>query len=168
MAPGESETIDFTIPVEDLASYDYKNNGCYVLEAGDYIISTNSDSHNVLDSKTYTVASDIVYNESNKRESDAVAATNQFDFAEGEITYLSRADGFANYAEATAAPADYNMSDEVKAVFDNAHTYTESTTRRTMTPTQRTSPPAQRTASSWLTCAAWTTMIPSGMTCWMR
>ena len=125
LAPGESETIDFTIPVEDLASYDYKNNGCYVLEAGDYIISTNSDSHNVLDSKTYTVASDIVYNESNKRESDAVAATNQFDFAEGEITYLSRADGFANYAEATAAPADYNMSDEVKAVFDNAHTYTE-------------------------------------------
>ena len=90
-----------------------------MLEAGDYIISTNSDSHNVLDSKTYTVASDIVYNESNKRESDAVAATNQFDFAEGEITYLSRADGFANYAEATAAPADYNMSDEVKAVFDN-------------------------------------------------
>ena len=125
LAPGESETIDFTIPVEDLASYDYKNNGCYVLEAGDYIISTNSDSHNVLDSKTYTVASDIVYNESNKRESDEVVATNQFDFAEGEITYLSRADGFANYAEATAAPADYNMSDEVKAVFDNAHTYTE-------------------------------------------
>ena len=102
-----------------MASYDYQNHGCYVLEAGDYIISTNSDSHNVLDSKTYTVASDIVYNESNKRESDAVAATNQFDFAEGEITYLSRADGFANYAEATAAPADYNMSDEVKAVFDN-------------------------------------------------
>ena len=126
LAPGESETIDFTIPVEDLASYDYKNNGCYVLEAGDYIISTNSDSHNVLDSKTYTVASDIVYNESNKRESDAVAATNQFDFAEGEITYLSRADGFANYDEATAAPATYEMSDEVKAGFENCFTYTES------------------------------------------
>ena len=125
LAPGESETIDFTIPVEKLASYDYKNNGCYVLEAGDYVISTNADSHTVLDSETYTVDSDIVYNESNKRESDAVAATNQFDFAEGDITYLSRADGFANYDEATAAPADYNMSDEVKAAFDNAHTYTE-------------------------------------------
>ena len=126
LAPGESETIDFTIPVEDLASYDYKNNGCYVLEAGDYIISTNSDSHNVLDSKTYTVASDIVYNESNKRESDEVVATNQFDFAEGEITYLSRADGFANYDEAIAAPATYEMSDEVKAGFENCFTYTES------------------------------------------
>ena len=51
---------------------------------------------------------------------------NQFDFAEGEITYLSRADGFANYDEATAAPATYEMSDEVKAGFENCFTYTES------------------------------------------
>lgn len=125
LAPGESQTIEFSIPVEDLASYDYQTNGCYVLEAGDYVISANDDSHNVADSQTYTVASDIVYNESNKRGSDAVAATNEFDFAEGEITYLSRADGFANYAEATAAPATYEMTDEQKAAFDNAHTYTE-------------------------------------------
>ncbi len=125
LAPGESQTIEFSIPVEDLASYDYQTNGCYVLEAGDYVISANDDSHNVADSQTYTVASDIVYNESNKRSSDAVAATNEFDFAEGEITYLSRADGFANYAEATAAPATYEMTDEQKAAFDNAHTYTE-------------------------------------------
>ena len=125
LAPGESQTIEFSIPVEDLASYDYQTNGCYVLEAGDYVISANDDSHNVADPQTYTVASDIVYNESNKRGSDAVAATNEFDFAEGEITYLSRADGFANYAEATAAPATYEMTDEQKAAFDNAHTYTE-------------------------------------------
>ena len=126
LAPGESQTMEFSIPVENLASYDYQTNGCYVLEAGDYIISANNDSHNVADSKTYTVASDIVYNESNKRNSDAVAATNEFDFAEGEVTYLSRADGFANYAEATAAPANYEMSDADKAVFYNAHSYTES------------------------------------------
>lgn len=126
LAPGESQTMEFSIPVEDLASYDYQTNGCYVLEAGDYIISANNDSHNVADSETYTVASDIVYNESNKRSSDAVAATNEFDFAEGEITYLSRADGFANYAEATAAPANYEMSNADKAVFYNAHSYTES------------------------------------------
>ena len=125
LAPGESQTIEFSIPVEDLASYDYQTNGCYVLEAGDYVISANDDSHTVADSEVYTVASDSVYNESNKRGSDAVAATNEFDFAEGEITYLSRADGFANYAEATAAPATYEMTDEQKAAFDNAHTYTE-------------------------------------------
>lgn len=125
LAPGASETIEFSIPVEQLASYGYQTNGCYVLEAGDYVISANDDSHTVADSEVYTVASDSVYNESNKRGSDAVAATNEFDFAEGEITYLSRADGFANYAEATAAPATYEMTDEQKAAFDNAHTYVE-------------------------------------------
>lgn len=126
IAPGASEDVTVTFDVEDMASYDTYGEGCYVLEAGDYIISANNDSHNVADSKTYTVASDIVYNESNKRSSDAVAATNEFDFAEGEVTYLSRADGFANYAEATAAPANYEMSDADKAVFYNAHSYTES------------------------------------------
>ncbi len=126
LAPGASETLEFSIPVEDLASYDYLNNGCYVLEAGDYIISANSSSHTVDDSKTYTVAEEIVYDENNKRDSDQVAATNEFDFAAGDITYLSRADGFANYDEATAAPATYEMSDEVKAGFYNCYSYTES------------------------------------------
>ena len=32
-----------------------------------YIISINEDSHTVLDSKTYNVASTIVYDESNPR-----------------------------------------------------------------------------------------------------
>ena len=39
------------------------------------------------------------------------------------MTYLSRADHFANYAEATAAPASYSMPDDVKAVFLNNDTY---------------------------------------------
>ncbi len=120
LAPGASEDVTVTFNVEDMASYDTYGKGCYVLEAGDYIISINEDSHNVIASKTYTVASDIVYNESNKRDSDEEAATNEFDFAEGaEITYLSRADGFANYAEATAAPATYSMPASDKAQFVN-------------------------------------------------
>ncbi len=54
---------------------------------------------------------------------DEVAATNQFDFANGGVTYLSRADGFANYAEATAGPTDFTMSEEVKATFYCQNTY---------------------------------------------
>ena len=57
-----------------MASYDTYGKGCYVLEKGDYVISINADSHTVLDSKTYTVASDIVYDASNKRESDVEVA----------------------------------------------------------------------------------------------
>lgn len=121
--PGASETIEFSIPVENLASYDYKTNGCYVLDAGDYVISANKDSHTVLDSRTYTVETTVVYDENNKRASDDVAAVNQFEFAESDITYLSRADGFANFDEATAAPASFVMAEDVKAGFYNAATY---------------------------------------------
>ena len=123
IAAGASENVQVTFKAEDMASYDAHGKGCYVLEKGDYIISINSDSHNVIDSKTYTVASDIVYNESNPRSSDQTVATNEFDFAEGNVTYLSRADGFANYAEATAAPTDYSMPAEAKATFYNNSNY---------------------------------------------
>ena len=116
LAPGASEDVTVTFQAEDMASYDTYGKGCYVLEKGDYVISINADSHTVLDSKTYTVDSDIVYDASNKRDSDVEVADNKFSFAEGNVTYLSRADGFANYAEATAAPADFELPAEAKAV----------------------------------------------------
>ncbi|SEK22762.1 beta-glucosidase [Pseudobutyrivibrio ruminis] len=123
LEPGASETINISFALEDMASYDTYGEGCYVLEAGDYEISINSDSHNKIATDTVTVGSTIVYDESNKRESDQVAATNQFGFAEGDVTYLSRADGFANYDKATAAPTSYEMSDEAKATYFNETNY---------------------------------------------
>ena len=50
-----------------------------------------------------------------------MTATNQFeDYAKGDATYLSRADGFANYEEATSAPAEelYVMDDETIELID--------------------------------------------------
>jgi len=44
-----------------MASYDYKDAKGYVLEAGDYHISINRDSHNVLAERTYTVDSTVSY-----------------------------------------------------------------------------------------------------------
>ena len=125
LEPGASETVSISFALEDMASYDTDGKGCYVLEAGDYEISINSDSHNKIATDTVNVASDIVYDESNKRESDAVAATNHFDFAKGEVTYLSRADGFANYAEATAAPTSFELADEYKSAYVNNTNYKE-------------------------------------------
>ena len=115
LEPGASEEVTITFPIEQMDSFDYQGKGCYVLEKGDYVISINSDSHTVLDSETYTQSSDAVYDENNKRESDASPAVNQFDYALGGVEYLSRKDGFANYDKATAAPASYSMSDSDKA-----------------------------------------------------
>ncbi len=123
LAPGASETVTISFSVEDMASYDYLNHGCYVLEKGDYVISINSDSHTVLASDTYTVSEDKIYDENNKRESDETAAVNLFGYAQGDFTYLSRKDGFANYDEATAAPASISMAAEDKADFYNNTNY---------------------------------------------
>lgn len=109
--PGESQTVTVTFSIEDMASYDENNAKAYVLEKGDYAISINSDSHTVLDQKTYTADKDVVYKGENKRASDDTAATNVFEDAKGDVTYLSRADHFANYEEATAAPASAELGE---------------------------------------------------------
>ena len=123
LAPGESETVTVSFPVESMASYDEKNAKAYVLEAGDYIISLNKDSHNIIDSKTYNVAETITYSGDNTHAGDKTAAVNQLDEARGDVEYLSRKDGFANYAEATAAPKNFTLSDDKKAQFFNNSNY---------------------------------------------
>lgn len=111
LQPGESQTVTVTFSIEDMASYDENNAKAYVLEKGDYVISINSDSHTVLEQKTYTADDDVVYKEENKRVSDDTAATNVFEDAKGDVTYLSRADHFANYEEATKAPASAELGE---------------------------------------------------------
>ena len=111
LQPGESQTVTVTFSIEDMASYDENNAKAYILEKGDYVISINSDSHTVLDQKTYTADKDVVYKGENKRASDDTAATNVFEDAKGDVTYLSRADHFANYEEATAAPASAELGE---------------------------------------------------------
>lgn len=120
LEPGASETVSFVIPKEDMASYDSSQikvaGGGYILETGDYVVSIRSDSHTVIDSEKFTVDRDVDYS-ANKRSGDLAAATNQFEsYTRGEFTVLSRADGFANYEEATGVLPEsaYIMSDEVR------------------------------------------------------
>ena len=57
LAPGDSQTVELTFDMQDMASYSYLHEnsdgtvGCYVLEAGDYEVSLRSNSHDVIDSK---------------------------------------------------------------------------------------------------------------------
>lgn len=113
LEPGQSQTLTLTFDLEDMASYDTYGRGCYVLESGDYEISLRSDSHTVIDTKEYEVEEDVVYDEANPHNGDAVAAVNRLDFAEGNVTYLSRANGFANYEEAVKEPSSFELQGEV-------------------------------------------------------
>ncbi|MFP3154915.1 glycoside hydrolase family 3 C-terminal domain-containing protein [Lachnospiraceae bacterium ZAX-1] len=115
LAPGESQTIPISFSIEEMASYDSSDQGGYVLESGDYGISLRTDSHTIVEEQTYTLDSEIRYDDG--RSSDAIVATNQFSDAIGEATYLSRADAFANYDIATAAPKSFSMPEEYKSEF---------------------------------------------------
>ncbi len=134
LAPGASEVVTIEVNEEDLASYDYKTNGCYVLEEGDYkfYLSENAHSWASIDEKNVYTASvkGQVYDENNKRSSDKVAAVNQFDYVsdvfsdtpvEGSPVNMSRAD-FAGTYPTAPTEAELVASDEIKeqleTVFD--------------------------------------------------
>ena len=126
LEPGESQTLEISFAREDMASYDYTGikaeGGAYVLEAGDYAINLQADSHNVVASRTVHVDEDVIYNDANdgNRESDDEAAVNRFDdVSEGDdITYLSRADWAGTMPTARAQASKSATDEQVKALTD--------------------------------------------------
>ncbi|WP_238581656.1 glycoside hydrolase family 3 C-terminal domain-containing protein [Demequina aestuarii] len=120
--PGASETVTVSFAVEDMASYDYQDARAYVLEQGDYEIRVQSDSHTIAAGTEpigYTVDETVVYDESQPRATDEIAATNQFDDVsaefstegeEGKIPVMSRADFAGTFP--TAPTADLFVADE--------------------------------------------------------
>lgn len=118
LQPGETQKITFTINEQDMASYDEKGEGAYILEKGRYEISINKNSHDVIASKNYEVHKTEIYNKNNKRKNDKVAAKNLLQDSEGTVTYLSRKDHFANYKKATSQPHNLYMP---KKYLNNYH-----------------------------------------------
>ena len=102
LEPGETETVEITFAVRDMASYDYNDangNGFkgYELDPGDYEISVRKNAHQVAENAagdaltlTYTLEKGVEY------PTDAVTGNtveNRFDdVSEGMTSVLSRAD----------------------------------------------------------------------------
>ncbi|MFV0634267.1 glycoside hydrolase family 3 C-terminal domain-containing protein [Demequina sp.] len=104
--PGASETVTIEMAVEDMASYDYLDNAAYVLEAGDYEITVQSDSHTVAEGTepfVYTVDSDIVYSGENHRSSDQTEVTNAFDDVSAGFTTTGESDKIQVFSRADFA-----------------------------------------------------------------
>lgn len=126
IAPGSSETVTIEFAVEDMASYDYKAEGAWVLEKGDYQITVRSDSHTVVgDPISYKVDQTVTYKGDEKRSHDLVEATNQFDDVsaqfsdsptDGKVLSMSRAD-FAGTFPVAPEGALFEANESVAAGF---------------------------------------------------
>lgn len=88
--PGNSQSISFSVPLKELASYDATRQG-WVLEAGEYHIRLQSDAHSLLESKSYTIAEEQLFDE----ETVLPGSSGSF---------LSRKNSFSNNTAVTAAP----------------------------------------------------------------
>lgn len=81
LEPGESKDYTVSFQVENMASYDYKGEGCYVLDAGTYTLSVRRNSHELYGENCtydYTVAEKVVYNAANPRQAEIVAQTGEY------------------------------------------------------------------------------------------
>lgn len=128
LAAGESETVTITVDKDQLASYDYQTERCYVLDSGEYTFYSDlgaNGSHcwavndgSVL--STTQIFDKEVYDASNPRSTDQTAAVNLFDdVTAGDGTYsaddyLTRTD-FAGTFPTAYASATATASDEVMA-----------------------------------------------------
>lgn len=122
LAPGENQSLKFTIDQENLASYCYTRQnpngtiGCYMLEAGDYTLSLRSDAHLVLDSRVYQVPETIWYDTGDHiavnhfEQMNAYMTSREFSHA----TILTRTD-WANTQPTAPTEADRLASAQVAA-----------------------------------------------------
>ncbi|WP_099332058.1 glycoside hydrolase family 3 protein [Actinomyces minihominis] len=110
LEPGASETLKIVFPKREMASWDTEGGGRYVLDAGNYQLHVSTDIHRPVESFDFTVDDTIFYS------TDEVTDTelgNLFDYVEGDLTYLSRADWEGTYPD--EAKRNFTASDELLA-----------------------------------------------------
>ncbi|MBO5859282.1 MAG: glycoside hydrolase family 3 C-terminal domain-containing protein, partial [Clostridia bacterium] len=108
LAPGNSETLTITFATEDMASYDSVTEEAWVLDKGEYKIHVAHDVRTFEESFTYTVDKTVVYKTDSNSGNEV---KNLFGFAEGDLTYLSRADEEGTYP---TPPTNYMATADVK------------------------------------------------------
>ena len=108
LAPGESETVELSFDVRDMASYDSKAEEAWVLDEGEYKICVARDIRTFEKTFTYTVDDTVIYKTDDNSGNEI---TNLFEQAEGGLTYLSRSDPEGTYP---TPPTDYKAPAQVK------------------------------------------------------
>jgi len=156
LQPGQIQTVGLSFDREDMASYSYMHEnpdgtrGCYVLEAGEYVVSLREDSHEVIAQQSIVQDETIFYDGSDEEhirrsECDAqspvddegnpvedatidyVPATNRFqmssDYMQTDARILSRADWTDTqpvYAETKSISDEFKKDQDLFVTFDPA------------------------------------------------
>lgn len=89
LEPGDSEELTVVFDRDDMASFDYQTEKAYVLDEGDYKIKLMNNAHEELDSEIYRVDKREVLRQ---RSSDKAEVRGVFDYALGDLKYISRSD----------------------------------------------------------------------------
>ncbi len=97
LEPGETEVLTISFATRDMSSYDSNTEKAYVLEAGTYEIHVSKNVHESVFDLPFEVTETVVYQED---EVTGTEITNRFDYAEGDLTYLSRNDWEGTYPTA--------------------------------------------------------------------
>lgn len=96
LEPGAKETVKLTFAMRDMASWN--ESGAYVLDAGTYQVKVSTDVHVAGDQFLLEVDQEIVYDTD---EVTGAALENRFDYARGDLTYLSRNDWEGTFPDNT-------------------------------------------------------------------
>ncbi len=114
LAPGADETVTIEFATRDMSSYDMSYKQAYVLEKGTYQIRLGKNVHDIVESLPYEVEETVVYDTD---EVTGTALSNQFDYADGDLTYLSRNDVDGTYPDNT--DLSYTASDELVKAYND-------------------------------------------------
>lgn len=107
LAPGESETLEISFDIEDMASYDSETEEAWVLDKGEYKIHIAHDVRNIEKTYKYNVPKKVVYKTDSASGNEV---KNLFEFAEGDLTYFSRSNPEETYP---TPPVDYKATSQV-------------------------------------------------------
>lgn len=96
LQPGKSETVTIEFATRDMSSYDMNEKEAFILEKGTYQILVSKNVHTPVETFDFQVAEEIVYVED---DATGTAIENQFSYADGGLTYLSRNDWEGTYPD---------------------------------------------------------------------
>ena len=130
IAPGETETVTFSLPVKAMKSYDYADangNGFsgYELDPGSYVLMVSSDAHTPVATASYTLAEGVQLATDTDARGREAAVENRFDDVSAGIngdktyaSYVSRKDFAGTLPRGYLADEERTLTEENKNALD--------------------------------------------------